>query len=97
MPRLIITGPALGSIERCRKFLHRKSPLAAQRAMQVIRQQIRVLTITPEIGRPMDDSPGVRELIIDFGDSGYLARYRYLAGQDAVHITAFRHQKEADY
>lgn len=65
--------------------------------MQVIQQQLRTLTTSPEIGRPLADSPGVRELVIDFGDSGYLARYRYSPDDDAVYITAFRHQKEADY
>jgi hypothetical protein len=40
---------------------------------------------------------GHRELVIPFGNSGYVALYRYEPGDDAVLILAFRHQKEAGY
>ncbi len=36
-----------------------------------------------------------REWIIDFGDSGYVARYRLDA--DAIVVLAVRHQKEAGF
>jgi hypothetical protein len=36
-------------------------------------------------------------LLISFGDSGYVALYRYQPQEDAVFILAFRHQKEAGY
>jgi plasmid stabilization system protein ParE len=36
-----------------------------------------------------------RELPIDFGDTGYIALYRYEA--DDVTVLAVRHQKEAGY
>ena len=36
-----------------------------------------------------------RELLIHFGDSGYVALYRYAA--DLVTVLALRHQKEAGY
>jgi plasmid stabilization system protein ParE len=36
-----------------------------------------------------------REWIIDFGDSGYVARYRI--APDAVTILAVRHQKEVGF
>lgn len=41
--------------------------------------------------------PGTRELIIGFGDSGYVALYRFVREDDAVYILAFRHQREAGY
>ncbi len=50
----------------------------------------------PGIGRPIEVmDPEFREWIIDFGDSGYIARYRIDA--DAVTILAVRHQKEVGY
>ncbi len=53
--------------------------------------------MNPDIGRPLDDLPELRELIIKFGDSGYVTLYRYQAEFDTVVILAFRRQKEAGY
>ena len=47
----------------------------------------------PHIGRPIEDlPPEYRDWLIDFGDRGYIARYR-LDGETAV-VLAIRHQKE---
>ncbi|WP_372826722.1 type II toxin-antitoxin system RelE/ParE family toxin [Polaromonas sp.] len=57
---------------------------------------MKVLAQQPGIGRPIADMPEeFREWIIDFGDSGYVARYRIES--DAVTILAVRHQKEVGY
>ena len=50
-----------------------------------------------DIGRPLDDLPELRELVIAFGESGYVALYRHVLETDTVYILAFRHQKEAGY
>ena len=97
MPRLIITEGAITGLEHCRRFLEEKNPLASQRASQSIRRQLALLETTPNIGRPLDSSPELRELVIGFGDSGYVALYRFEAKVDAVLVLAFRHQKEAGY
>lgn len=56
----------------------------------------RLLGYQPGIGRPIEDMPDeFREWLIDFGDSGYVARYRIDA--DAVTILAVRHQKEVGF
>lgn len=39
--------------------------------------------------------PEYRELLIDFGDSGYIALYRHVG--DQVTVLALRHQREAGY
>lgn len=50
----------------------------------------------PGIGRLIEGMPDeFREWIIDFGDSGYVARYRLDPGD--VTILAVRHQKEVGY
>lgn len=41
--------------------------------------------------------PELRELVVGFGDSGYVALYRYEETVDTLYILAFRHQKEAGY
>jgi len=51
----------------------------------------------PDIGRPFSEMPELRELVIAFGDSGYVALYRHEPAADAVYVLAFRHQKEAGY
>ncbi|MBB5274336.1 hypothetical protein HNR26_000374 [Rhizobium rosettiformans] len=39
----------------------------------------------------------MRELVIPFGETGYVALYRYDEEADLVYILAFRHQREAGY
>ncbi len=97
MPRVVITEGAVQGLERCRLFLAEKNPQAAVRAGQAIVQQFALLETEPEIGRPFDDSPELRELIVPFGDSGYVALYHHAAKNDSVYVLAFRHQKEAGY
>ena len=63
----------------------------------MIQQQFLLLETTPDIGRPFPEMPELRELIIDFGDSGYVALYRHEPADDIIYILAFRHQKEAGY
>ncbi|MCY4364188.1 MAG: type II toxin-antitoxin system RelE/ParE family toxin [Gammaproteobacteria bacterium] len=49
------------------------------------------------MGRPLADRPALRELVIGFGDSGYIALYRHDVELDAVFVLDFRHQKESGY
>jgi hypothetical protein len=51
----------------------------------------------PAIGRPLADAPELRELVVPFGESGYVALYRHDADKDEVYLLAFRHQREAGY
>ncbi|WP_418647704.1 type II toxin-antitoxin system RelE/ParE family toxin [Thauera butanivorans] len=98
MPQVIVTEAAAEGLERCRRFLSRKAPEAARRAAQAIERQLRLLETSPEIGRPFPEMPEeLRELVIEFGDSGYMALYRHEPADEAVYVLAFRHQKEADY
>lgn len=96
MPRLIWTPPALRDVQRLYRFLAPKNLDAAKRAVKAIRRVVQVLEQQPGLGRPVEDMPEeFREWIIDFGDSGYVARYRI--GQDVVTILAVRHQKEVGF
>jgi hypothetical protein len=39
----------------------------------------------------------LRELVISYGKTGYLALYRFLPVTDQVRTLAIRHQRELDY
>lgn len=97
MPQVIVTEGAADGLERCRRFLAVKTPGAARRAGQAIERQFLLLETAPDIGRPFPEMPELRELVIAFGDSGYVALYRHEPADDAVYVLAFRHQKEAGY
>ena len=72
------------------------SEIFAQRAATAIVKAIQVLGHQPRIGRPVQEMDiAYRELVIQFGDSGYLALYR--CEDDAVTVLSLRHQKEAGY
>jgi plasmid stabilization system protein ParE len=96
MPRLIWSPQALLDVQRLYRFLASKNIDAAKRAVKAIRQEVKVLGQQPGIGRPIEDlSDEFREWVIDFGDSGYVARYRLDAGE--IVILAVRHQREAGH
>lgn len=96
MPQVIYAPGAIRDLQRLREFLRPKNPVAAKRAADTIIKALQVLGIQPQIGRPVEDMPDqYREWMIDFGDSGYVARYRF--DGEAVTILAVRHQKEVGY
>jgi len=96
MPQVRFASGAVRDLQRLREFLRPKNPIAAQRAGQTIIKAVQVLGLQPHIGRPIEDMPDeFREWVIDFGDSGYVARYRI--DVDAVTILAVGHQKEVGF
>lgn len=96
MPRVIYAASALRDLRRLREFLRPKDAAAATRAGQAILNAIKVLAHQPKIGRPVMGMPQeYREWLIDFGDSGYVARYHY--DGETVTVLALRHQKEVGY
>ena len=95
MARVVYSPVALHDLERLFAFLAERDPRAAVDAMQAIRSAVDILGNHPLVGRVRDGE--VRELVISFGASGYLALYRYLAVPDIVRVLGLRHQRELDY
>ena len=96
MPRLIWTSSALLDVQRLYRFLVVKNPDADRRAVKAIRQGVKVLEQQPKVGRPVEEMDNeYRDWIIDFGDSGYVARYR--VDPQFVSVLAVRHQKEVGF
>ena len=96
MPRLIWSLPALAGVQRTYRFLAEKNEASAKRALKAIREGVVTLAAHPQIGRVAEDMDEVfRDWPINFGDSGYVVRYRFNGNE--VTILAVRHQKEAGY
>ena len=70
----------------------------AERALEAIRHAIWGLERSPFSYRKASggDSPFLREVVIPFGASGYVALFE-IEGSDIVTILAVRHQREDDY
>ena len=69
----------------------------AQRAIDTITEEVEGhLSRSPFIFRKAGQSPFLRELVIAFGSSGYVALYE-IQNAKTVNILAVRHQLEDDY
>lgn len=95
MPQIIYTPRAVADLVRLRDFLKTKSPDAAKRAVASIKLAIQKSAVQPERFRPVQDLMYYREIIIDFGSSGYVARFRYEQGGNII-IVRIKHQFEDD-
>ena len=67
-----------------------------QRALDAIKAGFETLRHSPFSCRKAGHSPFLRELIIPFGRSGYLALFEIESATDVV-VVAVRHQREEDY
>ncbi|MFC3902387.1 Plasmid stabilization system protein ParE [Acinetobacter marinus] len=93
---IIWTPSSLADIQRLYRFLAEKDPDIAKQAIAAIRQSVQPLEIFPNIGRPVQEmSSEYREILIDFGQSGYVLLYRL--DQHQLSILAVRHQREVGY
>ena len=68
----------------------------ADRALTAIRGAFETLRALPFTCRKAGDSPFLRELVISFGATGYVALIEVINAQEVV-IAAVRHQREDDY
>jgi plasmid stabilization system protein ParE len=86
---------ALDHIERTFQFLRDKNPGAAHSAVTAIQSAVDNLAAHPLVGRRPEGE--LRELIISYGHSGYVALYRFVISTDEVRVLAIRHQREVGY
>lgn len=66
------------------------------RALQAIKDGMAFLETSPFACRKAGNSPFVRELVIPFGRSGYVAMFEIVDGNSVI-VGAVRHQREDDY
>lgn len=67
-----------------------------ERALQAIKGGIAFLTSSPFACRKAGNSSFIRELIIPFGNAGYVALFEIVDSKTVI-IGAIRHQLEDDY
>ena len=67
-----------------------------EKAVQAIKNGMAFLTTSPFACRKAGSSAFIRELVIPFGNTGYVALFEIVAGNTVI-IGAIRHQREDDY
>jgi addiction module RelE/StbE family toxin len=93
--RVVYSKQALDHVERAFQFLRDKNPDAALNAVIAIKSAVENLAAHPLVGRRLEGD--LRELIISYGHSGYVALYRFVIARDEVRILAIRHQREVGF
>ena len=97
--RVRFTPEAEADLLRLFDFLLEQDVVAAETARDAIAKAIELLEVFPFSCRKAlggDGNPFLRELIIPFGSSGYVALFE-IENRDTVTLLAVRHQKEEDY
>ena len=91
------TKAAKEDLFRLYEFLVENDLEAARRALDAIRKSIDLLQDFPFTCRKASpDNPFLREMVIGFGDGGYVALFE-IESENIVTILAVRHQREEDY
>ncbi len=91
------TLEAKSDLERLYGYLAKQAPGSAERALEIIDRAWTLLEDFPFVCRKAEESnPFLRELLIPFGDSGYVALYE-IEDDQTVTVLAIRHQREDDY
>ena len=95
MAKVVYAPNALANLERAFTHLAAQEPGAARAAASAIREAVKLLAHHPFVGRVVEGE--LRELVISFGRTGYVALYRFVATRAEVRILAIRHQRELGY
>jgi plasmid stabilization system protein ParE len=93
------TPEAEADLLRLFDFLLEQDVAAGEKARAAIGKAIELLEVFPFTCRKAlggDGNPFLRELIIPFGASGYVALFE-IENRDTVTVLAVRHQREEDY
>lgn len=95
MAQVVYTKNALANLERVFAYLAEHDASAAADAAAAIRDAVEVLADHPLIGRRIAGE--IRELVISYGKTGYVALYRFLPEKNMIRLLAIRHQRELDF
>jgi plasmid stabilization system protein ParE len=92
---VVYSARSLGQIERAFQFLRKDNPDAALDAVTAIQSAVEHLAAHPLVGRRVEGE--LRELVISYGQTGYVALYRFVVSKKEVRILALRHQRELGF
>lgn len=93
--QIVYSEGALVDIERAFEFLVDEDPAAAAAAAAAIVEGVELLADHPLIGRRVNQR--LRELVISFGKTGYVALCRFVAERREIRVLGIRHQRELDF
>ncbi len=94
--RVRLTRDAEADLDRLFDFVLERELTLAEQAMAALRAGIATLRTSPFTCRKAGQSPFLRELIIPFRRSGYVALFEIEDASNVV-VVAVRHQLEDDY
>ena len=92
---VVYSARALTHVERAFEYLRPENPAVAVAAAQAIRSAVENLAQHPLLGRRVHCD--IRELVISYGQTGYVALYRFVVPKDEVRVLALRHQREIGF
>jgi plasmid stabilization system protein ParE len=92
---VVYPARALSHLERAFEFLAGEHPDTAIAAASAIRSAVESLAAHPLLGRRVHGD--IRELVISYGQTGYIALYRFVVPQDELRVLAIRHQREIGF
>ena len=95
MAEVVYSSRAVAHLERAFALLADRDPGAASGAAEAIRTAVSLLADHPLIGRRIRGQ--IRELVISYGRTGYVALYRFVPAVAQVRILAIKHQREFRY
>jgi plasmid stabilization system protein ParE len=94
---IVFADEALADLERIFEFNAERDPATALEHIDKVRSAVLVLEAHPQIGRPINRGDALRELVISYGKTGYIALYEYSPMENLIRVVAVRHQREAGY
>jgi plasmid stabilization system protein ParE len=93
--QVVYSARSLAHIEHAFETLRNQNLAAALSAVTAIQSAVDSLAAHPLLGRRVEGE--LRELIISYGQTGYMALYRFVVSRDEVRILALRHQREVGF
>jgi plasmid stabilization system protein ParE len=76
MPKIVWLPSALSDIERIYEYISEKSQEAAQKIALHIKSSALQLSQFPDLGKPLQEEPGMRDYFTLWGNNSYVLRYR---------------------
>jgi plasmid stabilization system protein ParE len=93
--QVVHSARAIENLDGTFALLLAGDPPAASVAADAIESAVNALAVHPLVGRRVEGD--LRELVISFGATGYVALYRFVVQEDTVRVLALRHQREIGY
>lgn len=95
MTRIGLAPEVLDDFDRFFDHIAQFDPESAPERIGAILEALQILTLSPQIGRPVQG--GKRELVICRASRGHVALYHDVATTDTVFVLALRSQREAEF